>query len=73
MTLYIVSFLSKPSIFLSQLNTIQSQLGPILDDFNKFSPSIIKISVINEPLTLVIVFIFLPNKLLLPNNKFFKH
>ena len=26
----------KPSIFLSQLNTIQSQLGPILDDFNKY-------------------------------------
>ena len=26
----------KPSIFLSQLDTIQSQLGPILDDFNKY-------------------------------------
>ena len=26
----------KPNVFLSQLNTIQSQLGPILDDFNKY-------------------------------------
>uniref|UniRef100_A0A6C0IFL4 Uncharacterized protein n=1 Tax=viral metagenome TaxID=1070528 RepID=A0A6C0IFL4_9ZZZZ len=26
----------KPSIFLTQLDTIQSQLGPILDDFNKY-------------------------------------
>ena len=26
----------KPSFFLSQLDTIQSQLGPILDDFNKY-------------------------------------
>jgi hypothetical protein len=26
----------KPSIFLSQLDTIQTQIGPILDDFNKY-------------------------------------
>jgi hypothetical protein len=26
----------QPSIFLSQLDTIQRQLGPILDDFNKY-------------------------------------
>lgn len=26
----------KPSVFLSQLDTIQRQLGPILDDFNKY-------------------------------------
>ena len=26
----------KPSVFLSELDTIQRQLGPILDDFNKY-------------------------------------
>lgn len=32
----ILDTFTKPSIFLSQLDTIQTQLAPILDDFNKY-------------------------------------
>ena len=32
----ILNFFPKPSAYLLQLDTIQTQLGPILDDFNKY-------------------------------------
>jgi uncharacterized protein YaaN involved in tellurite resistance len=32
----ILDMFPKPSVFLSELDTIQRQLGPILDDFNKY-------------------------------------
>jgi hypothetical protein len=32
----ILDSFTQPSVFLSQLDTIQRQLGPILDDFNKY-------------------------------------
>ena len=32
----ILDTFTQPSVFLSQLDTVQSQLGPILDDFNKY-------------------------------------
>lgn len=32
----ILDSFTQPSVFLSQLDTVQSQLGPILDDFNKY-------------------------------------